>query len=452
MCPGNRECNSEQFISSELRCGFSEMEKKIESDRNQPVVIIGAGITGCTLALYLGQRGYKVHVYDKRENFIDHKKRTVGMSISERGITTLKDLGIYYDYRSILVPKYGRAVHLRDGSVFTQLYGKEKEAIHTVNRQQFNTFLKDCCLVNGNVQFFFNHQFYTVRELEKKVVFTEGNKNRAVAYSYLFGCDGAFSSVRTCMQKKGLIQASLARLHFRFREIFIPPKEGEYVLDPHFVHIWNFSDCIFVGLPDGKKGFNGTLFYQNTSELNHLTSRKKLNEFWDANKGYLHFLDKEQFISEFEQNPESEIFQVTSSQWNHKGDILLMGDAAHAMPPFYAMGMNTCLESVHVFADLLDKLGQDLDTTIREFTNHRLADVEAMKKMARNNYDKLQKSRTVDFDKKWNQAREMMIQSGGEYETEYFQIAFTNKPFSSILKLHTEKENIQGQSSELVGN
>jgi len=413
-------------------------------ERNVPVVINGAGITGCTLALYLAQKGFKVAVYDKRKDFRDeyeNKKRTVGMSISERGVNTLKDLKVYDRYKSILVPKYGRAVHLKDGNVFYQEYGKMKEAIYTINRKDFNSFLMECCRESGNVDFFFNHDLEAINFKAKRILFnSQSGKKKAVYYNHLFGCDGAFSAVRTQMNNYGLVESVLQKLDFLFKEVYIPPRNGDYVLDPNYVHIWNVSELLFVALPDGRSGFNGTLFYTRNSEFARITDKDKLYDFIDKNCHFLSCIDKDHFIKEFNDNPVSDIYEARSSQWNYKDEILLMGDAAHAMPPFYAMGMNTCMESVRVFSDLLNQVNGDLGRAISQFTEKRMPDADAMKQMAFINYNKLKNCHTYDFDKKWHDAQEMMKSKEGEYETEYFQVAFTNKPFLDILKTVSGKE------------
>ncbi len=446
---------------------FKYVKTNIDYLENRSVVVIGAGISGCTLALYLAKKGYKVQVYEKRMNLINNneiKKRTVGMSISERGITTLKDLDLYDNYKSLLVPKYGRAVHLRSGQVYSQFYGANKEAIYTVNRKHFNFYLMDACLKTGNVEFFYGHKLDKINVENKEVIFATNNNfsidgqdnsnsgEKVVQYEYLFGCDGTFSCVRQQLVDQGLVDAALSTLDYRFKEIYIPPRNGEYVLDPNYVHIWNIAELLFVALPDGKKGFNGTLFYTESSEVNKLKDNEKLFEFVQENCQFLSFIDKEQFIHEFNSNPESKISEVKCNNWNFQNQILLVGDAAHAMPPFYAMGMNTCIESVRVFAHLIDEFGGDIGKAISHFTERRIIDTEAMKAMANRNYKKLRKCHNKDFDEKWNQAHEAMKQSNGEYETEYFQVAFTNKPFSQIVEKYGQGVDVEENGLPVISH
>jgi kynurenine 3-monooxygenase len=360
------------------------------------------------------------------------------MSISQRGLTTLKDLELYDQYRSILVPKYGRAVHLKDGQVLNQYYGANEEAIYTINRTHFNCYLRDACVETGKVKFFFNHQLENLNADDKILTISTGERIINVNYSYLFGCDGTFSCVRNEMVRQEFIEASLSKLVYKFKEIYIPAKNGEYALDPNYVHIWNIAELLFVALPDGKKAFNGTLFFTDSSEVAKLQDRDKLFQFLDENCHLLSFIQKEQFIKEFYNNPELWIYEVKCSKWNYNNEILLMGDAAHSMPPFYAMGMNTCMETVRTFVHLIDEFKGNIGKAINEFTDRRIADTEAMKMMANKNYEKLRKCHHEEFDQKWNEAYETMRKSNGLYTTEYFQVAFTNNPFSSIVETETK--------------
>lgn len=412
-----------------------------------PVVVNGAGLTGCTLALYLAQKGFKVVVYDKRKDFRDeyeNKKRTVGMTLSERGIETLKDLGIYDLYRtttSTMVPKYGRAVHQNENTIFYQEYGGKREAVYSINRKDFNVFLMDQCTETGKVDFFFNHNMEAINFQAKRILFNgPGNKKKRVSYSHLFGCDGAFSSVRTQMNSYGLIESDLHKLDLLFKEIYIPPRNDDYPFHKNYLHIWNIPELLFVATPDDKQGFNGTLFYSRASAFAQLSDKEQLSTLLNKNCHFLAYIDKAHFINEFVENPVSEIYAATSSRWNYKGEVLLMGDSAHAMPPFYGMGMNTCMESARMFAKLMDQLGGDLTKAINQFTELRIADAEAMTKMAFTNYDNLKNCHTDDFDRKWREERELMNIKGDDYTTEYFQVAFTNKPFQEILKAFSGKE------------
>lgn len=407
------------------------------------VVICGAGITGCTLALFLVKKGYTVEIIDKRsnlENAYASKKRTVGMSISERGIHTLRKLGIYEKYHSVLVPKYGRAVHLVEGDTLFQEYGRNMEAIYTINRKDFNWFLMDECLSTGKVHFYFDRKLEAVDFEGKKALFiSEKDKTYyMVRYKFLFGCDGCFSPLRNIMDKKHLIKASHRKLEFLYKEIYIPPKNNEYVLNPNFVHIWNVRELLFVALPDGKNGFNCTMFYTNKSEFARVQDLDQLNQFLKGLCDFLGCIQEKDFISQFHENPVSAIYEVDCSAWNYKNEVLLMGDAAHAMPPFYAMGMNTCLESVRVFADWIDTLDGNLSKAIETFTHKRKPDTDAMKYMARVNYDKLKNCHKYDFDANWQKEQESM-KTDAEYETEYYQVAFTNKNLTEVVATSLNK-------------
>lgn len=406
-------------------------------ERSPSIAINGAGITGCTLALYLAKKGFEVSVFDKRKNLknaYESKKRTVGMSISERGIFTLKDLNIFEEYKSKLVPIYGRSVHLKDGSNYFQEYGKNNEAIYSITRKELNSFLMDKCTETGRVNFVFNHNLNAVDFERKNILFQTGLKQKKIYnYDYLFGCDGVFSPVRTQMQNNNLIESAIEEMEYNFVEIYIPPKNGDYVLDPGYGHFWNAGELLLVAFPDDKNGFNGTLFYTKDSKFAGIKKREELINYIESNCHFLHYIDKDHFFKEFDKNPVSEIFNLNCSQWNYKNEVLVMGDAGHAMVPFYGMGMNTCMETVRLFMQLIQNLDNNIGKAIELFTPLRKTDTDSMNLMARINYNKLKKCHNEEFNLKWKREKELMEKQNSDYQTEYYQIAFTNKDFRNIL-------------------
>jgi len=401
------------------------------------IIINGAGITGCTLALYLAKKGHKVEVFEKRDNqknSFESKRRTVGMSLSERGIYTLKDLGIFYDYNSTLAPVYGRAVHLKDGNNYFQEYGKLKEVVYTINRKDYNNFLIDKCTETGLVTFNFNHSLDAVNFSAKNVLFNATSKSKKIVnYDYLFGADGVFSPVRSQMQRQNLVYSEVEEMGIFFKEIYIPPKNGDYVLDPNYCHFWNVSELLFAAFPDGKNGFNGTLFYPKNCEFDLLKDSYEQFNFIKKNCHFLNCMEPGYFLEQFVGNPVSEIFGNNCEQWNYQDSVLLLGDACHAMPPFYGMGMNTCMETVRLFSELIDAQNGDISQAILKFTSLRKPDAECMVKMAKINYHNLKACSSMDYDMKWKKEKESMM-NNDSYESEYFKIAFTNKQFRNIIQ------------------
>lgn len=420
---------------------LTSMKMKDLNDRvhtSTPKILVnGAGITGCTLALYLAQKGHKVEVFEKRDNLInsyESKRRTVGMSLSERGIFTLKDLGIFDDYTSTLAPVYGRAVHLKDGNNYFQEYGKLKEVVYTINRKDYNNFLIDKCTETGLVTFNFNHSLDAVNFSAKNVLFNAATPSKRIeSYDYLFGADGVFSPVRSQLQRQELVESTIEDMGIYFKEIYIPPINGEYALDPNYCHFWNVSDILFAAFPDGRKGFNGTLFYPKNCEFDKLKDSYEQFKYIEQNSHFLDCIDPEYFLEQFAENPVSEIFGNNCEQWNYQDSVLLLGDSCHAMPPFYGMGMNTCMETVRLFSELIDAQNGDISESILKFTSLRKPDADSMVKMAKINYHNLKSCSNQDYDLKWKKEKEIMM-NNDDYESEYFKIAFTNKQFRNIIQ------------------
>jgi kynurenine 3-monooxygenase len=414
------------------------MDLNERQNKAEPRIIInGAGLTGCTLALYLAQKGHKVKVFEKRDNnrsAFESKRRTVSMSLSVRGIQTLKDLGIYDNYNSTLAPVYGRAVHLKDGNNYYQEYGKNKEVVYTINRKDYNNYLIDKCIETGLVTFYFNHSLDAINFTAKNILFNAGSKTKVKEnYDYLFGADGVFSPVRTQLQRQNLVGSYLEDMGLYFKEIFIPPVNDEYPLNPDYCHFWNAADILFAAFPNGRKGFSGTMFYPKNGVFSNIKDKNALIKFVEENCHFVDCVGKDFFFKQFSENPVSEIFANECEQWNYQDSVLLLGDACHAMPPFYGMGMNTCMETVRLFSKLIDTENGDISQAILKYTDLRKPDTECMVKMAKINYHNLRASSSVDFDLKWKKEQENMLMNEN-YESEYFKIAFSSQQFRNIIQ------------------
>lgn len=414
---------------------------------NQKIIIVGAGLTGTLLALRLGQHGFKVDVYEKRADIYKYKsgkKRSLGMSLSTRGRIALKEAGIFHKQEPTMALKKGRATHTQDGKVKYQIYGDGSQFLSTVNRKNVNSLLIDEAIATGNVHFYFNRKVKSIYTKCKKITFldTTTDHEEHSEYSYLFGADGANSTIRELLFEQKIIHRKRRKLFHIYKEMNIPAgPNGEYVLEPNYVHIWSSEEAVFVALPTLEKSFISTIFYRNEGQLSTITDPAELHSYFKKHFPHLYKV-LPTIEKDFFENPGSEIFQIECSKWNYKDNVLLIGDSAHAFAPFYAMGMNTCFEDCSLYMEFLKKNNFDFGEAIIQFSQLRKKDVDAMQSLTNHNYHNLHFSKQASFDLRWQLERKIWKAYPDLYVPEYCMVAFSQIPFSEVVERTVRNKKI----------
>ncbi len=425
--------------------------KNNTSKTTERIVINGAGLTGSLLALFLGQQGIKVSVYDKRgdiRQYVPTKKRSLGMSLSTRGRLALDKAGILDKLIPSTVAQSGRATHSLNGDVKFQIYGDGSQSLSTVNRKIINDLLINSALETGMVDFYFHHKLVSMDLEQKKLDFKhqESGESVEVTYDYVFGADGANSRLGELLKVKNEIERERTVVNHYFKEMSIPTNaEGDFAFDPAYVHIWSSDDLVFVALPNVDKTFISTMFYKNNEEgyLVNISAQEDLEKYFATYFPYL-LKSVPQMVQDFIKNPASNITQVNCTKWNYRDEVLLIGDSAHAFAPFYAMGMNTCFEDCQIFIEKLMENDFDFGKTISDFAVGRKKDVDAMQFLTNRHYHNLQYSKNTSFDIKWKLERKLWNLYPDLLVPEYYEVAFSQTPFSQIVETsHRNKEIIE---------
>ena len=329
------------------------------------ITIVGGGLVGSLLAVFMAKRGHTVHVFERRP---DPRKtdvyagRSINLVVSHRGWTALRAAGVEKAVQRIVVPVYARMTHDRDGKLTRLPYSIDERAIHSVSRGELNKVLLTEAEKLPNVTLHFDHRCTGVDLDTATCSFhdeVEGD-NIAVRADVVLGADGAPSAVRQEMMK-GRFNFSQSFIEHDYKEIAFPPNaDGTPQMDPNCLHIWPRRQFMMMGLANTDGGFTGTLFMPHEGEYSFGTIKDEqdLMRFFEA-----HFKDAIPMLpdlaEQYFRNPQSNLAIIRCAPWTHKDKVALVGDSAHAIVPFYGEGMNSGYEDCKVLNDLLNEHGDD---------------------------------------------------------------------------------------------
>lgn len=355
------------------------------------IVILGAGLVGSLLSIYLAQRGFKVSVYEKRPDMRAARLdggRSINLALSNRGWLALKEVGLEEEVKKLVIPMKGRMMHDIEGALTFQPYGKEDQAINSISRSGLNTLLMDTAEKKG-VEFFFQHPCLATSLKKQKLTI----KNLAtsevtkIPYDFVIGADGAFSSLRSTLRKTERFNYSQYYLDHGYKELTIPPtSKGDYALEQNALHIWPRNQFMLIALPNKDKSFTCTLFlgFEGNPSFELLETQPQVSKFF-----HTYFPDvislMPTLVKDFSDNPTSSLVTIRCSPWA-KGKALLIGDASHAIVPFYGQGMNAGFEDCHVFNQLLDQHENDWPQLFAQFQELRIPDANAIADLAFQNF------------------------------------------------------------------
>lgn len=357
------------------------------------VAILGAGLVGSLLSIFLSKRGYQVEVYERRG---DPRQtgyvggRSINLALSDRGWRALEKVGIAEKIKKIAIPMHGRMIHDLQGHLTFQPYGKEGQAIYSVSRALLNIALIDYAEKEEKVKFYF-HQRCEDLDLEKKVIYlqdTESQEKSQISADIIFGADGAFSAVRLAMQKTDRFNYAQTYLEYGYKELTIPPlPDGSHALDKNALHIWPRKSFMLIALPNIDGSFTCTLFfpYEGKPSFATLKSSQDVTDFFKATFPDA-FSVLPNLVEEFFTNPTSSLVMVKSQPWVYRSGVALIGDAAHAIVPFYGQGMNAGFEDCYVLNEILDKHLDNWEISLQEYQEKRIPDANAIAELALNNF------------------------------------------------------------------
>ncbi|HUM96999.1 MAG TPA: NAD(P)/FAD-dependent oxidoreductase [Chitinophagaceae bacterium] len=356
------------------------------------ITIIGAGLVGSLLAIILSKRGYKVKIFERRGDMRNENiaaGRSINLALSDRGIKALEEVGIMSDIRKICIPMNGRFIHNADGHSTFQPYGKEGQFINSVSRGELNKQLMTLAEAQG-AEIYFHHKCEAIDWSAGMVTFeTKEAKLVSQKADLIFGADGAFAASRLQHQlQHDRFQYSQYYIDYGYKELHIPPdKNGGFQLEKNALHIWPRGNYMLIALPNIDGSFTCTLFFPFEGNISFasLNSEEKVQSFFN-NK----FADAIELmptlVEDFFNNPTSSLVTVRCFPWIRADKFALIGDAAHAIVPFFGQGMNCGFEDCSVLSSLMDKQGEDWTKILSSFQQLRKPDGDAIAELALNNF------------------------------------------------------------------
>jgi kynurenine 3-monooxygenase len=357
------------------------------------ITLIGAGLTGPLLAISLVQRGFHVTIYERRPDMRRVQLsagRSINLAISVRGIHALREAGLWESMRGIIIPMRGRMMHSLSGELTFQPYGKdETEVINSISRADLNAALMNQAEKRGvNIRFHERCLGFDLHSGSARFRNEETGRETSVESSTIIAADGVFSAIRQAMLTLGHFNLSRQDLDYGYKELTIAGgPDAKRVLEKHALHIWPRGSHMLIALPNIDGTFACILFlpFQGEASFASLDSEAKFLEFFQSN-----FADAlplmPQLRDNFRDNPTGAMVTIKCSPWHVDAKTLLIGDAAHAIVPFFGQGMNCAFEDCTCLLELLDRHGADWAKVFPEFERSRKANTDAIADLALENF------------------------------------------------------------------
>jgi kynurenine 3-monooxygenase len=406
------------------------------------VRIVGAGLAGALLALLCARRGLQVTLYERRADprqSHPEQGRSINLALAARGLHALERAGVLQAVRPLLIPMRGRMVHEHGAGAALQPYGQRaEEVIWSVGRAELNRVLIDAAVRHAGVAVHFSHVCLgidpTADRLQLRNTLT--GLESAVALAPTIATDGAGSTVRTGLARAGVLTAREDWLDHDYKELTIPARDGQPVLERHALHVWPRGGFMLIALPNTDGSFTATLFLARHGDASFasLPGAAAVEAFFGREfPDVVPFMP--QLAAEFASHPQGRLGTVHAAPWHLGGQVLLLGDAAHAIVPFHGQGMNAAFEDCTVLDELLAG-GAAWDEVFARFEASRRGNAEAIAQMALENYQEMRDAvRDAGFVRRRGIAMALERAFPGRFIPRYSMVMFHPEiPYAAALR------------------
>jgi len=423
----------------------------------EKVAIIGGGLVGAMQAIYMAQKGFDVDVYERRgdiRNALFVAGKSINLALSDRGWEALRKIDMEEDIRKIAIPMRGRKIHNIDGSQVFQPYGIYDQSIWSVSRGGLNQRLLLKADSYDNCTLFFNHKCVDIDLKETKITFDADGKQVVKKYDRILGTDGAFSAVRSRLERTDRFNYSQYYLEHGYKELLIPAtSEGLHQIDPNSLHIWPRGGFMLIALANLDGSFTVTLFmpFEGKKSFENLKKEADITSFFEEE--FPDALDlMPDIIEDFKSNPTASLVTVKTYPWNYNDTILLMGDAAHAIVPFYGQGMNCGFEDCSVLDDLMKQYDNDWSKIAPAYTKARKKNGDAIADLALRNYIEM---RDLTAQPEFLLRKEIEVSFTKKHPDKwlplYSQVTFSHIPYSEAIDNAAKQDAIMDEVMKMEG-
>ena len=419
------------------------------------IAIVGSGLVGSLLALYLRKAGHTITVFDRRPDIrnVQFSGRSINLAMSNRGWKSLRAVGIEDEIKKIAIPLDKRAMHVVGQPLYFQKYGKDGEAIWSISRGVLNRRMIDLAEEAG-VEFRFEEKVWDVDLPNAKIFTGETEKGVWEEYDYdvIFGCDGAFSRVRHKMQRRSRFDYTQEFIDVGYKELTIPANaDGTHKLDKHSFHIWPRGKFMFIAMPNLDGSFTCTLFlpFEGEVSFESIKTKEDAKNFFTAYFPNV-MQDIENLTQDFFSNPTSAMVTIKCYPWTYWDKVALVGDSAHAIVPFYGQGMNAGFEDIYVLCELLDKSGDDWSSAFEAYQEMRKPNADAIAELSYRNFMEMS-SKTADpkFLLQKKIERRFSEKYPDKWIPSYSRVTFSDGSYAEALAIGDAQEGIMKQIMEM---
>ena len=412
------------------------------ADTTKSITIVGAGLGGALMAVFLGRAGHRVRVYDRRP---DPRKgglgrgRSINLAISTRGLAALEHVGLDKKLLEVAIPMRGRMVHALDGGLTFQPYGHEAQhVIHSVSRGGLNRLLVEAAEAMPNVEVRFGRRCVDVDLETAACVFTDidTGASDSVAADLVIGADGAFSEVRQAMQQTDRFEYAQTYLEHGYKELTIPAAErGGFRMEPNALHIWPRGGFMMIALPNVDGSYTCTCFwpFAGDNSFAALATREEVRAYFSKT-----FPDAVPLMPSLEEdfllNAVGSLVTVRCAPWRFKDRVALLGDAAHAVVPFYGQGANAAFEDCLVLDECLREFSGDIADALATYERRRKRHADALADLAIGNFLEMRDktaSKTFLLGKKVEKVLAKLFP--GRFVPLYYMVSFSRTPYADAV-------------------
>ena len=428
----------------------------MRTPRDTPeITLVGAGLAGSLLAIFLARRGYRVTLLERR---LDPRKtaaptsagRSINLALANRGISALEEVGVMESLRPALIPMAGRMLHDEEGRLRLIPYGnKPHEVIYSVSRAGLNTLLLDAAESTGSVSVRFGETVCGVDFADRKVRFlAEGDPERqtqATPYDVLIGTDGSASAVRAAILERTGGRLEEEPLGHGYKELSIPAAAGgQFRMEKNALHIWPRGEYMLIALPNVDGSFTATLFLPNHGEesFQALMTPEAVYALFERR-----FADAIPLMprlgEDFFGNPTGHLETIRCEPWSFADQALVLGDAAHAIVPFHGQGMNAAFEDCSAFDRCLRDPDRPWNEVFAEFEKRRRPNTDAIADMALENYIEMRSTvREPKFQLKKGLSFRLEERHPGRFIPRYSMVMFHTIPYAEAKRRGAIQEEI----------